>query len=84
MKKAAEEFVKCGTTEAMTARRDNVGPSRGSSTQPRFDRFLVIRVLLLLGFFVKKIFAKTSFLGLDFWLLNSLLVKLFDSRLFDR
>ena len=50
MKKAAEEFVKYGTTEAMTARRDHGGPSRGPSTQRRFDKFSVIRILLLLDF----------------------------------
>ena len=51
MKKAAEEFVKYGTTEAMTARRDHYGPSRGPSTQTHLDRFSVIKILLLLGFF---------------------------------
>ena len=50
MKKAAEEFVKYGTTEAMMAHRDHDGPSRGPSTKMRFDIFSVIRILLLLGF----------------------------------
>ena len=50
MKKAAEEFVKYGKTEAMTARSDHNDPSRGPSTQTRFDRFSVIRILVLLGF----------------------------------
>ena len=50
MKKAVEGFVKYKMTEAMTARRDHDGPSRGPSTQPRFDRFSAIRVLLL-GFY---------------------------------
>ena len=50
MKKAVEEFVKYGTTEAMTAHRDYDGPSRDPSTRTRFDRFSVIRILLLLGF----------------------------------
>ena len=39
MKKATEEFVKYGMTEAMTAHRDYNGPSRGPSTWTRFDRF---------------------------------------------
>ena len=50
MKKAEEEFVKYGMTEAMTFRRDWNGSSRGPSTQTRFDRVSVIRILLLLGF----------------------------------
>ena len=50
MKRTTEDFVKYGTTEAMTAHRDYEGPSRGLSTQPRFDRFSVIRILILLGF----------------------------------
>ena len=37
MKRAAEEFVKYGMTEAMMARRDQDDLSRGPSTQPRFD-----------------------------------------------
>ena len=48
--KAAEEFVKYGTTEAITARHDHDRLSGGLSTQTRFDRFSVIRILLLLGF----------------------------------
>ena len=52
MKRAAEEFVKYGMTEAMTARRDHDYASRGPSTQPRFDRFLANRILLRLGFFL--------------------------------
>ena len=36
----------CGMTEAMTARCDHDGPS----IQLHFDRFSVIRILLLLGF----------------------------------
>ena len=55
MKKTAEEFMKYGTMEAMMARRDHEGPSRGPSTQPRFERFSVIRILLLLGFVFIKI-----------------------------
>ena len=50
MKKAVEEFVKYGTMEAMTAPHDYDGLSRGPSTRMRFDRFEVIRILLLLGF----------------------------------
>ena len=50
MKKAAKFFLKYGTMEAMTARRDHYAPSRGPSTQTCLDRFLVIRILLLLGF----------------------------------
>ena len=49
MKKAIEEFVKYVTTEAMTARHDHYGPSRGPSTQTRFDIFSVIGILFLLG-----------------------------------
>ena len=49
MKKATEEFVKYGTTEAMMTRCAHDGSSRGSSTQTRFDIFSVIRILLLLG-----------------------------------
>ena len=50
MKRAIEEFVKYGTTEAMKAHHNHDGPSLGTSTQPHFSRFSVIRVLLLLGF----------------------------------
>ena len=46
MKRAAEEIAKYGTTESMTVRRDNDGPSRGPSTQPRFGRFPAIRILV--------------------------------------
>ena len=46
MKRAAEEFAKYGTTESMTARHDHDDPSRGSSIQPCFDRFPVIRILV--------------------------------------
>ena len=63
MKKEAEEFVKYGTTEAMTARRVHGGPSLGPSTQTRFERFSVIRILLLLGFLYYKDFEKPRFLG---------------------
>ena len=73
MKRGAEEFVKFGTTEAMTARLDYDGPSRGPSTQPRFDRFLVIKILLLLGF----VFIIKSLENLVFG------VRLFGSRLFN-
>ena len=38
MKKAEEEFVKYGTMQAMTARRDHYGPSRGPSTQMHFGQ----------------------------------------------
>ena len=55
MKKATEVFVKYRMMEAMMARRDHEGPSRGPSTQPRFERFSVIRILLLLGFVFIKI-----------------------------
>ena len=48
--KVAEEYVKYGMMKAMMARRDHDGPSRGSSTQTRFDRFSVSTILLLLGF----------------------------------
>ena len=48
--KPAKEFLKYGMTEAMTARLDYDGPSQGPSTQTYFDRFSVIRILLLLGF----------------------------------
>ena len=51
MNKTVEGFVKYRITEAMTARRDHDGPSRGLLIQPHFDRFLAIRVLLLLGLF---------------------------------
>ena len=61
--KAAEEFVKYGTTEAMTARRDHYGPSRGSSTQTRLDRFSVIRILLLLHFVFIINSSKNKILG---------------------
>ena len=50
MKKEAEGSVKYRMTEAMTARRDHDGPSRGPSNQTRFDRFSAITVLLLLVF----------------------------------
>ena len=46
MKKAIEEFVKYGMTDAMTARHYH----EGSSTKIRFNRFSIIRILLLLGF----------------------------------
>ena len=50
MKKATEKFVKYGTTEAMTARRDHYGPSRGPLTEMHFDRFSALSVFLLLDF----------------------------------
>ena len=59
MKKAEEEFVKYG--------------SRGLLTRTRFDRFSVIRILLLLGF----VFIINSLKNLIFG------VRLFDNRLFD-
>ena len=37
---------KYGTTESMTVRCDHDDPSRGPSTQPRFDRFPADRVLV--------------------------------------
>ena len=38
--------TKYGTTESTMVRCDHDGPSRGPSTQPRFGRFLVIRILV--------------------------------------
>ena len=67
-------FVKFGTTEAMTARRDDDGPSRGLSTQTRLVRFSLIRTLLLLGFFIMNSSKKTSF-----WGSNLLIVDFFNS-----
>ena len=46
-KESSRKCVKYGTTKSMTARRDHDGPSRGTSTQTRFERFSVIRILLL-------------------------------------
>ena len=37
--------IKYGTTESTTVRCDHDGSSRGPSTQPRFGRFPVIRIL---------------------------------------
>ena len=42
---------KYGTTESMTVHRDHDGPSCCPSTQPRFGRFPVIRILVYLGFY---------------------------------
>ena len=39
-------YTKYGTTESTTVRHDHDGPSRGASTQPRFGRFPVIRILV--------------------------------------
>lgn len=50
MKEATEEFVKYQRAEAITAHHDYNGLSRGPSTRIRFDRFLVIRILILLDF----------------------------------
>ena len=38
--------TKYGTTDSTTVRHDHDGPSRGSSTQPRFGRFPVSRILI--------------------------------------
>ena len=38
--------TKYGTMESTTVRCDHDGPSRGPSTQPRFGRFPVIRILV--------------------------------------
>ena len=38
--------IKYGTTESMTVRRDHDDPSRVPSTQPCFDRFPAIRILV--------------------------------------
>ena len=63
MKKEAEEFVKYGMTEAMMASHDHDGPSTSPSTQTNFERFSVIRILLLLGFCLYKYFKKPRFWG---------------------
>ena len=41
-----KKLHKYGMTESMTVRRDYDDPSRGPSTQPRFDRFQANRVLV--------------------------------------
>ena len=82
MKRTTEELHKYGTTESMTARRDHDDPSRGPSTQPRFDRFSAIRVLLLLGFcfFInscKNLVFGVKLLVIRHFMLDSLLVDFF-------
>ena len=74
MKKLAEGFVKYRMTEAMTANRDHDGPSRGPSTRTHFDRFSVIRVLLLLGFCFFISSWKNLTFGVDSLMLDSLSV----------
>ena len=44
-------FIKYGTMESMTGRRDRDDPSLGPSTQPHFDIFPANRVLMQLGFY---------------------------------
>ena len=46
MKRAAEEFTQVWDDGVHEGRRDHDDPSRGPSTQPRFDGFPAIRVLL--------------------------------------
>ena len=45
-RKQQKNCTKYGATEPMTVRHDHDDPSRGPSTQPRFDRFPVIRILV--------------------------------------
>ena len=45
-RKKQKNCTKYGTTESTTVRHDHDGPSRGPSTQPRFGRFPVIRILV--------------------------------------
>ena len=45
-RKQHKNWTNYGTTESTTARHDHDGPSRGPSTQPRFGRFPVIRILV--------------------------------------
>ena len=50
-RKQKKNCTKYGATEPTTVRHDHDVPSRGPSTQPRFDRFPVIRILVQLGFY---------------------------------
>ena len=79
MKRAAEESMKYRMTETMTARCDHYGPSRGPSTQPRFDRFSVIRILLLLGFIFIINSPKNLVFGFILFVSRLFNIRLFDS-----
>ena len=46
-----KKLLKFGTTESVTVRRDHDDPSRGPSTQPRFDKFPANRILVYIGFY---------------------------------
>ena len=70
--------MKYAMAKALTAHRDHDGPSRGPSTQPRFDRFSVIRIPLLLGFIFIINSSKNLILGVRLFV-----SELFDIRLFD-
>ena len=50
-RKQQKNCTKYGATEPTMVRHDHDVPSRGPSTQPRFDRFPVIRILVQLGFY---------------------------------
>ena len=59
--------TKYGTTESTTVRHDHDVPSRGPSTQPRFDRFPVIRILVQLGFYFFINSSKNLVLEVRLW-----------------
>ena len=50
-RKQQKKLHQVWTTESTTVRCDHDDPSHGSSTQPRFGRFPVIRILVSLGFY---------------------------------